>query len=441
VVGDSLLPFLLAGRAQALLMASAKGRAYFADGLASSFEAYRETRMGKTDVDEDAPAESLTTGTELSWYLEQLDRALPATADEAFAAHPKIRATVEKAVRLWLTGEKVLVFCHYRATGRALRRHLSARLSREIQQLAARSLPGVAPDEVMDRLDQIGKMFFDVDSDLRRSVDTALVALAGRHHGLGDLQQAKVVEVIRRFVRTPSFLARYFPIHSPESPTAFAHALDRPDESRITLRQKIDDFCRFLAERCVASERDEYLDALDTIQTGSLVGTEVEALFDPAEHNDGRSGARLANVRLVNGDSRQETRRRVLLGFNTPLFPEILVASSVLAEGVDLHLNCRYVIHHDLCWNPSTLEQRSGRVDRIGSKAEQVKDSINLFLPYVAATQDEKMYRVVRDRERWFQIVMGEKYETDELATDKQANRIELPEELRSRLSLRLHPD
>jgi hypothetical protein len=70
-----------------------------------------------------------------------------------------------------------------------------------------------------------------------------------------------------------------------------------------------------------------------------------------------------------------------------------------------------------------------------------VKDSINLFLPYVAATQDEKMYRVVRDRERWFQIVMGEKYETDELATDKQANRIELPEELRSRLSLRLHPD
>jgi superfamily II DNA/RNA helicase len=141
----------------------------------------------------------------------------------------------------------------------------------------------------------------------------------------------------------------------------------------------------------------------------------------------------------VNGESRHETRRRLLLGFNTPLFPEILVASSVLAEGVDLHLNCRYVIHHDLCWNPSTLEQRSGRVDRIGSKAEQVKDSINLFLPYVAATQDEKMYRVVRDRERWFQIVMGEKYENDELTTDRRAQRIPLPDELRRKLSMRLH--
>jgi superfamily II DNA/RNA helicase len=127
------------------------------------------------------------------------------------------------------------------------------------------------------------------------------------------------------------------------------------------------------------------------------------------------------------------------LGFNTPLFPEILIASSVLAEGVDLHLNCRYIIHHDLCWNPSTLEQRSGRVDRIGSKAEQVKQSIYLYLPYVAATRDEKMFRVVRDRERWFQIVLGEKYQSDELALDKISERIELPEALRSQLALRLH--
>ena len=112
----------------------------------------------------------------------------------------------------------------------------------------------------------------------------------------------------------------------------------------------------------------------------------------------------------------------------------------MLAEGVDLHLHCRYVIHHDLCWNPSTLEQRSGRVDRIGSKAEQVKQSIHLYLPYIAATQDEKMYRVVRDRERWFQIVMGEQYEVDEASTDATAERIPLPEAVRKQLALRLHP-
>ncbi len=99
-------------------------------------------------------------------------------------------------------------------------------------------------------------------------------------------------------------------------------------------------------------------------------------------------------MRLASGEVRQETRQRLLLAFNTPLFPEVLIASSVLAEGVDLHLNCRHVIHHDLCWNPSTLEQRSGRVDRIGSQAEHVGESIHVFLPYLAATQDEKMFRV-----------------------------------------------
>jgi superfamily II DNA/RNA helicase len=126
------------------------------------------------------------------------------------------------------------------------------------------------------------------------------------------------------------------------------------------------------------------------------------------------------------------------LSNNTPLFPEVLIASSVLAEGVDLHLDCRYVIHHDLCWHPSTLEQRTGRVDRLGAKCEQVGASIHVYLPYVAATQDEKMYRVVRDRERWFQIVMGDRYEVDEASTDKRAARVPLPRALQEQLIFHL---
>ena len=123
----------------------------------------------------------------------------------------------------------------------------------------------------------------------------------------------------------------------------------------------------------------------------------------------------MPNIRLANGLVKQETRQRLMLAFNTPFFPEVLVASSVLAEGVDLHLSCRYVIHHDLSWNPSTLEQRTGRVDRIGAKAEMVSKPIEVFLPYIGGTQDEKQYRVVMDRERWFQVLMGEDYRTDEV--------------------------
>jgi superfamily II DNA/RNA helicase len=133
-------------------------------------------------------------------------------------------------------------------------------------------------------------------------------------------------------------------------------------------------------------------------------------------------------VRLANGNTKQETRQRLMLAFNTPFYPEILVASMIMAEGVDLHLNCRHIIHHDLCWNPSTLEQRTGRIDRIGAKVERCGQPIKIYLPYIAMTQDEKMYRVVMDRERWFQVVMGEKYKVDAKTTEKLAERMPFPE-------------
>jgi superfamily II DNA/RNA helicase len=124
--------------------------------------------------------------------------------------------------------------------------------------------------------------------------------------------------------------------------------------------------------------------------------------------------------------------------FNTPFFPEILITSSVMAEGVDLHLNCRFIIHHDLCWNPSTLEQRTGRLDRINAKAENVGRPINVYLPYISETQDEKMYRVVMDRERWFNVVMGENYKVDAKTTERLSERIPFPESAARQLAFRL---
>jgi hypothetical protein len=249
---------------------------------------------------------------------------------------------------------------------------------------------------------------------------------------------------MRRFVRTPSFLVRYVDIARADIASAFQEAIERTDLGGLALRKRMDDFCRFLVTHCISAEREQYLDALESIQTGSYYGAEVAKAFDAAEQKVSSKHDKallLPNVRLVNGEVRTDTRQKLLLAFNTPLFPEVLIASSVLAEGVDLHLNCRHVIHHDLCWNPSTLEQRTGRVDRIGSKAEQVKAPINVYVPYIAATQDEKIFRVVRDRERWFNILMGEKFSVDEASTESLAERLPLPSALQSALTLKLEPD
>lgn len=44
----------------------------------------------------------------------------------------------------------------------------------------------------------------------------------------------------------------------------------------------------------------------------------------------------------------------------------ILLATDVASQGLNLHQCARWVIHADLPWNPIRLEQRAGRVDRLG---------------------------------------------------------------------------
>lgn len=53
--------------------------------------------------------------------------------------------------------------------------------------------------------------------------------------------------------------------------------------------------------------------------------------------------------------------------------PPILVATDCLSEGINLQDQFTAVIHYDLSWNPTRHEQREGRVDRFGQKAETVK--------------------------------------------------------------------
>src|SRR6185437_11149747 len=126
------------------------------------------------------------------------------------------------------------------------------------------------------------------------------------------------------------------------------------------------------------------------------------------------AGAENRNVvQLVKGDTKN--RDRYFLGFNTPYRPEILVSTSVGQEGIDLHRECRHVIHHDLCWNPATIEQRTGRVDRIGSKVERERmgahegerPTLEIGVPYLAATYDERMFEELYRRAQLFEVTLG----------------------------------
>ena len=46
----------------------------------------------------------------------------------------------------------------------------------------------------------------------------------------------------------------------------------------------------------------------------------------------------------------------------------LLLATDAAADGLNLHHRCRLVVNYELPWNPARLEQRIGRVDRIGQR-------------------------------------------------------------------------
>jgi hypothetical protein len=149
-------------------------------------------------------------------------------------------------------------------------------------------------------------------------------------------------------------------------------------------------------------------------RVNAYLETLVRAKCNRALLSGYHAGAENRNVvQLVKGDT--QNRDRYFLGFNTPYRPEILVSTSVGQEGIDLHRECRHVIHHDLSWNPAMIEQRTGRVDRIGSKVQRERmgvlngmgPTLEIAVPYLAATYDERMFEELYRRAQLFEVTLG----------------------------------
>lgn len=66
---------------------------------------------------------------------------------------------------------------------------------------------------------------------------------------------------------------------------------------------------------------------------------------------------------LMHGGMSREQRRAALEAFRTC---GLLLATDAASEGLNLQGHCRVVVNLELPWNPMRLEQRIGRVDRIG---------------------------------------------------------------------------
>ena len=95
--------------------------------------------------------------------------------------------------------------------------------------------------------------------------------------------------------------------------------------------------------------------------------------------------------------------------FNTSFFPDIIVATDIIKEGIDLQINCSKIINYGIAWLPGDIEQRIGRIDRYFSKTyrefkENPTSRVDIEFLYTKDTLDEE--QVARVLNRYIKSIM-----------------------------------
>jgi len=111
--------------------------------------------------------------------------------------------------------------------------------------------------------------------------------------------------------------------------------------------------------------------------------------------------ARGWNVNVFHGQMNATAKDRAIERFRTGEGAQILISTEAGGEGRNLQF-CHLLVNYDLPWNPMKIEQRIGRVDRIGQNSP-----IRIFNLWVKDTVEARVLDVLEDRIRMFVETVG----------------------------------
>lgn len=484
-----------------------EANAHLLSGFASSFSAFRESNK---DL---ASGTGVTVATKR--YLEFFESALRQTT------HPKVSATVDRALANYRAGSKTLIFCERLATQDEIVQTLRNRIAKEdFQSIGIDGTKRMRRDILRDHLavelywSRSWRAAHRENEKLIANQEEIAAALGRFEERLGRLnsrQRDKILDLLLLAAHSPHSLCTdmfrgileseialrvYLRLESnPELKSFDDDPDDGPDDNPMadalgeitsgpTIWHPVDDsgalharLWKLLEDECaqfqnnagsadlsafahllldvgqglrkillrldtlasIGSSRAERLGvaAVDVIAHSTeypllspwhrLQGF-LDVLSDaqgsirrPQQHSSRRQslwkGVYLRDEEIVtelHGDVKPETRISRCAAFNSPLLPDILVCTAIGSEGIDLHLNCDEVIHHDLPWNPARFEQRTGRVDRVGSLGERMyqvdpqQHRLDIGVPFLAFDYDEFRFKTLHSRAQKFEVLLGQ---------------------------------
>ncbi|WP_419804998.1 helicase-related protein [Terriglobus sp.] len=136
----------------------------------------------------------------------------------------------------------------------------------------------------------------------------------------------------------------------------------------------------------------QFTDTLDFVRDELVRSTDLKILCF-----SGRGGEVPVGDGRWSKITRDDVRRRFARGE-----ADILLCTDAAAEGLNFQF-CGALVNYDLPWNPMRVEQRIGRIDRLGQRFPRIR-IVNL---HYEDTVESAVYKVLRERIKLFGDVVG----------------------------------
>ena len=106
-------------------------------------------------------------------------------------------------------------------------------------------------------------------------------------------------------------------------------------------------------------------------------------------------------MHIFHGQLKPGEKDRAVARFRDGDGPQILISTEAGGEGRNFQF-CHMLVNYDLPWNPMKVEQRIGRIDRIGQK-----QPVTIFNLSTTGTIEERVLEVLSERIGLFEETVG----------------------------------
>ena len=111
----------------------------------------------------------------------------------------------------------------------------------------------------------------------------------------------------------------------------------------------------------------------------------------------------ITSILLHGGINGSDERTAIIDEFRDERGPRVLLSSEVGAEGINLQFS-RVVINYDLPWNPMRVEQRIGRIDRVG----QTASTLDIVHFRAADTVEDRVFELLYEKIDQARLSLGD---------------------------------